>query len=171
MWEDSVGTLTENRAYGLVHFNLKHTTCIRYISCICNYLGNFVFELGCFFVFLFYCWILSMFVSLFDVSFFLSFLMGKGFWCKREWNLNQKTIIKLLFFISVNINKNTVIFEHDKLAFDQRDITNWWKGVLDDNYWQFFLEPTPVYWSLYLFDLTKAQRQNERKKQNITTIK
>ena len=46
-------------------FNLIYTTCIRYISCICIYLGNFVFVLGCFFVYLFYCWIFfPMFLSL-----------------------------------------------------------------------------------------------------------
>ena len=81
-------------------FNLIYTTCVRYISCVCIYLGNFVFVLGCFFVFLFYCWIFSLLLSLFDVSFFL-FLMGKGFLWQREWKLNQKTIIKLLFFISI----------------------------------------------------------------------
>ena len=67
MWEDSVGTLTENRACGLGHLI---SYILRYISCICIYLGNFVFVLGCFFVFLFYCWIFSMFLSLFDVSYF-----------------------------------------------------------------------------------------------------
>ena len=139
-----VGTLTENRACGLVHFNLIHTTCIRYMY-LYFFFGNFVFVLGCFFVFLFYCWVFlcfypylmflsfflsfflrvgmflcvfilllgfSLFLSLFDVdlSLFLSFFlffsflffsMGKGFWWQREWKLNQKTIIKLLFFISI----------------------------------------------------------------------
>ena len=52
-------------------FNLIHTTCIRYISCICIYLGNFVFVFGCFFVYLFYCWIFSMFLPLLNVSFYL----------------------------------------------------------------------------------------------------
>ena len=64
-------------------FNLMHTTCLCYISCMCIYLGNFVFVLGCFFVFSFYCCIFSMFLSLFDVSFFLffngqRFLMAEG---------------------------------------------------------------------------------------------
>ena len=107
-------------------FNIIHTTCVRYISCICIYLGNFVFVLGCFFVFLFYCWIFSMFLS------FFLFLMGKGFWWQREWKLNQKTIIKLIFHQYKW--EETVIIEHNKLAFDQRDITDWWKRVLDDNY-------------------------------------
>ena len=135
-----VGTLTENRACGLVHFNLIHTTCIRYM-----YLYFFFREL-CLRVGMFLCVCIllmgfSLFLSLFDLSFFLSFFlssswdlsfcsylivgffsvsililiflsfslsflffsfsMGKGFWWQREWKLNQKTIIKLLFFISI----------------------------------------------------------------------
>ena len=59
-------------------FNLIYTTCIRYISCICIYLGNFVFVLECFLCIYFIVGFFSLFLSLFDVSFFL-FLMGKGF--------------------------------------------------------------------------------------------
>ena len=133
-----VGTVTENRACGLVHFNLIHTTCIRYM-----YLYFFSGTLSsCWDVSLCFYFIVgfSLFLSLFDVSFFLSscwdvslcfyfivgffsvsiliwcfflsffsflffsflfFSMGKGFWWQREWKLNQKTIIKLLFFISI----------------------------------------------------------------------
>ena len=105
LWPDSavehvgglcrVSYLTKNCACGLVHFNLIHTTCVCYISCICIYLGNFVFMLGCFFVFLFNCWIFVCFyLYLMFLSFFL-FLMGKGLWWQREWKLNQKTIMKL----------------------------------------------------------------------------
>ena len=97
-------------------FNLIYTTCIRYISCICIYLGNFVFVLGCFFVYLFYCWIFSMFLSLFDVSFFL-FLMGKGFDGRGSENKdNNKTVI-----FHQHKREETVMIEHNKLAFDQRD--------------------------------------------------
>ena len=35
--------------------------------------------------------------------------------------VKTKTIIKLLFFISINGKKLTVMIEHNKLAFDQRD--------------------------------------------------
>ena len=71
MWEDSVGTLTENRACGLVHFNLIHTTCIRYMYLyffreLCLRVGMFL----CVFILLLG---FSLFLSLFDVSFFLSF--------------------------------------------------------------------------------------------------
>ena len=84
-------------------FNLIHTTCVRYISCICIYLGNFVFVLGCFFVFFFYSWIFSLFLSLFDVSFF--FFNGQRFLMAEGVKTYQKTIIKLLFFISINGKK------------------------------------------------------------------
>ena len=80
-------------------FNLIYTTCIRYISCICIYLGNFVFVLGCFFVYLFYCWIFF-YVSIFIWCFFLSFFNGQRFLMAE--GVKTKTIIKLLFFISIN---------------------------------------------------------------------
>ena len=48
-------------------FNLIHTTCIRYISCICIYLGNFVFVLGCVFILL----LDYFYVSIFIWCFFL----------------------------------------------------------------------------------------------------
>ena len=85
-------------------FNLICTTCIRYTSCICIYLGNFVFVLGCFSVYLFYCCIFSLFLSLFDVSFFL-FFDGQRFLMAEE--VKTKIIIKLLFFISINGKKQS----------------------------------------------------------------
>ena len=51
-------------------FNLIYTTCVRNISCVCIYLGNFVFVLGCFFVFYF---IVGFFLCFYLYLMFLSF--------------------------------------------------------------------------------------------------
>ena len=97
-------------------FNLIYTTCIRYISCICIYLGNFVFVLRCFFVYLFYCWIFS---TIFIWCFFLSFFNGQRFLKdgrESENKDNNKTVI-----FHQHKREETVMIEHNKLAFDQRD--------------------------------------------------
>ena len=60
----------------------------------------FYFIVGFFSSFYPYLMFLSFFLSFLFFS-FLFFSMGKGFWWQREWKLNQKTIIKLLFFISI----------------------------------------------------------------------
>ena len=162
MWEDSVGILNENRACGYVHFNLIHATFYTLYIMYLYLFRELCLSVGdvslCFYsiVGFFLCFYLYL------MFLFFLFLMDKGFWWQREWKLNQKTIIKLLFFISINGKKQTVMIEHDKLAFDQRAITDWWKGVLDDNYWQFFSWADSSLLQ-YLFDLTKAKPQNERK--------
>ena len=79
---------------------------------LCLRIGMFLCVFIVWFVF-------SMFLSLFDVS-LLSFLMGKGFWWQRERKHNQTTIIKLLFFKSINRKKQTVGL-HDELA--------WWISI------------------------------------------
>ena len=104
MWEDSVGTLTENRVCGFGHL-------ISYILLVYAIYHVFVFIWGT----LSSCWdvslciyfivgfFFSIFLSLFDVSFFLSFFNGQRFLMAE--GVKTKTIIKLLFFISINGKK------------------------------------------------------------------
>ena len=99
-------------------FNLIYTTCIRYISCICIYLGNCL----CLRVRMFLCVFILLldffYVSIFIWCFFLSFFNGQRFLMAE--GVKTKTIIKLLFFIRYK-REETVMIEHNKLAFDQRD--------------------------------------------------
>ena len=57
---NSVGTLTENRACGLMHFNLIHTTCIRY-----NIMYLYLFRELCLRIGMFLCVFIFFYVSIF----------------------------------------------------------------------------------------------------------
>ena len=88
---------------------------------------------------------------------------------KKQKKIKKKKEIPtdLPYFCSARYANITIFFFWpNKVAFDQRDITDWWKRVLTIIINNFFLEPTPVYCNISLIRPKLNGKMKE--KNNIT---